>query len=89
MAAGRAGQELAEPDEISIGVFVEPAAAHDELLPEISDVRDRPAEAGEAQLQEGEENFDWRVSPTLLGRGWLRDDRHQALLIASFVNPKS
>ena len=66
LAAGRAGQELAEPDEICIGVLVEPAAAHDELLPEISDVRDRPAEAGEAQLQEDEENFDWRASPLSL-----------------------
>src|SRR5206468_12057362 len=53
LAAGRAGQELAQPDQIGIGVFVQPAAAHDELFPEIPEVSDRPAEAADAQLEEG------------------------------------
>ena len=50
LAAGGTGQELAQPDEFGIGVFVDPLAAHDEFFTEIPDVGDRPAEAGDPEL---------------------------------------
>jgi hypothetical protein len=60
---------LAQPDEIGISLFVDPAAADDELLPEIPDVSDRPAEAGEAQLEEDKENFKRRTClPVFIAR---------------------
>ena len=60
LAAGGAGQELAQPHQIGIGLFVEPAPAHDELFAEISDVSNRPAEAGDAQLEECKQHFERR-----------------------------
>jgi hypothetical protein len=51
-AARRTGQKLAERDKVGIGLFVEPAAADDELIAEIADMRDRFAETCEAQLEE-------------------------------------
>ena len=71
---------MAQPDEIGISVLVEPSSAHDELFTEVPDVCDRPAEAGEAQLQEGKEDFNGRAALTLVGLGWMRDDRHALLL---------
>ena len=47
-AAGGTGKKLAQADKIGIGVLVDPAAAHDELVAKISDVGDRSAEAGDA-----------------------------------------
>ena len=61
LAARGARQELAEADEIGIGVFVQPAAAHDEFVTKIADVSDRPAEAGDAELEEGKQNFERRT----------------------------
>ena len=58
LAARRAGQELAERDEVGVGALVEPAAPHDELVAEIAEVRDRPAERGEAQAQRGAEDLE-------------------------------
>src|SRR5690348_15529314 len=49
LAAGGSRQELAERHQVCVGRLVEPAAAHDELVAEISDVRNRPAEAGQAE----------------------------------------
>jgi hypothetical protein len=34
LAAGRAGQELTQPEEIGIDMFIDPFAPHDEFLPE-------------------------------------------------------
>ena len=62
LAAWPGRAEIAEPDEICIGVLVEPAWRTTKFFPEVSDVRDRAAEAGEAQLQEGEETFDGELS---------------------------
>ena len=56
LTARRAGQELAQCDEIGIGLFVEPATARDKLVAEISDMRDRPAEAGQTKLEKDEQN---------------------------------
>ncbi len=58
LTARRAGQKLAQRDEIGIGLFVEPAAAHDELVAEISDMRDRSAEAGQAKLEKDEQDVN-------------------------------
>ena len=77
LAAGGAGQELAQPHEIGIGLLVEPAAAHDELFAEIPDVSDRPAEAGDAQLEEDKENFERRTCLPVFSRGRVRGDRHR------------
>lgn len=45
LAAGGAGEELAEGDEVSVMGVVEPAALLDEFGTEIAEVRDRAAEA--------------------------------------------
>ena len=42
-------------------LLVEPATTNNELFAEISDVRDRSAEAGDAQLEDGQENFEGRT----------------------------
>src|ERR1019366_5517445 len=52
LAAGGAREELAQPYQIGISLFVEPSPAHDELFAEIPDVSNRPAEAGDTQLEE-------------------------------------
>ena len=57
LGAGRAGQELRQRDQIGVGLVVEPAPAHDERFVEIAEVRDRAAEAGEAETQERGEDF--------------------------------
>jgi hypothetical protein len=46
LARGRPGQELAEPDQIGEALVVEPAPPVHELLAEIAEMRDRPAERG-------------------------------------------
>src|SRR5690606_2536331 len=57
LAAGRAGQELAQGDEVRIGAVVEPAPALDELRPEVAEVGRGPAEGDEAELEEGEQDL--------------------------------
>jgi hypothetical protein len=42
LAAGGARQKLAQPHQFGISLFVEPAAAHDELFTEAPDVSYRP-----------------------------------------------
>ncbi len=56
LAAGRAWEELAQRDQFGIAALAEPAAAGDELLAKITQVRNRPAEGGEAQAQEDQEH---------------------------------
>ncbi len=51
LAARRSRQELAQANEIGKGLLVEPAAADNEFLAEIAQMRDRPAERGKPQLQ--------------------------------------
>ena len=64
LAARRAGQELAQRDDIGIAVLVEPFAALDAFGAEIAEMRDRPAKAGQTEPQKGPEYFDRRA-------GWL------------------
>ena len=66
---------MAQPYEIGICLLVEPAPAHDELLTEIPDVSDRPAERGEAKPEEDEEDFNRRTYRPIFG-GRVRDDGH-------------
>jgi hypothetical protein len=47
---------LAQRDEVCVSLLAEPAA-NDELLPEIADVSDRPAEWAHAELGESQQNF--------------------------------
>jgi hypothetical protein len=76
LAAGRAGQELAQPHQIGISLFVEPAPARDELVAEIPDVSNRPAEAGDAQSEEDKENFQSRTCLPVFSLGRVPGDRH-------------
>ena len=67
LAAGGSRQELAQTHEIGIGLLVDPMAAYDELVAEIPDMSDRSAKAGDAELEEDEQNFEgeparWSVS---------------------------
>ncbi len=61
LAGSRARQELAERDEIGIIGLVDPFAPHHQFVPEIAEMGDRPAEGGEAELQENTENFERRA----------------------------
>jgi len=49
LAAGRAGQELAQGHQVGEAVLVDPTTTLDILPPEIADVRDGPAEGGQPQ----------------------------------------
>ena len=49
LAARRAGEELTKCNEVGVGLLVEPAAAGDEFVTEISDMGDPPAETTHAE----------------------------------------
>ncbi len=51
LAAGGAGQELAQRHQVGVGTVVEPAAAGHVLVPEVAEVRHRPAERRQPQLE--------------------------------------
>ena len=57
LTAGRPGQELAQGDQVGIVLFGQPAAPGDKFVPEITQVRCRAAKGGQAQGQEGQEDF--------------------------------
>ena len=61
LAGGRTGQKLAQRHQIDVSLFIEPAPAHDEFFAEIPDMRDRPAEAADAELEENEQDFERRA----------------------------
>src|SRR3546814_3813016 len=61
LAAGRAGQELAERDEIGIAALPDPPAADDQFIAEVSEMRDRAAERRKAELQESQEHLARRA----------------------------
>jgi hypothetical protein len=52
---------LTQPYDIGVRVFVEPAAAHDELVTEVPNVRYRSTEAGNSKLQESQQDFESRT----------------------------
>ena len=52
LAARGPRQKLAQSYEISEGLLVQPAAAHDEFLAEIAQMRNRTAEGGQAKPEE-------------------------------------
>jgi hypothetical protein len=56
LAAGRTGQELAKPYNVGVGGLIKPFAANDELVAEISQVGNRPAERSAAQPQKAEKD---------------------------------
>ena len=47
LAAGGARKELAQRDEIGVGRLVQPLASNHVLVPEVAEVRHRPAEGGQ------------------------------------------
>ncbi|CUK20279.1 Uncharacterised protein [Achromobacter xylosoxidans] len=57
LAAGRPRQELAKRHQIGKSVIVEPAAAVDEFLAEIGQMRHRTAKGRQAQAQESQEDL--------------------------------
>ena len=77
LAARRAGQELAQRDEIGIGLLVEPAPAHHEFVAEIADMSDRTAEAADPQFEEDQQDLE-RGTPSSLGQGGLLGSRHRS-----------
>src|SRR3954465_9948953 len=50
-------QELAECNEIGIGLLIEPAATHNELIMEVAEMRDWFAKTREAETQEGKKDL--------------------------------
>src|SRR5438105_1784204 len=61
LAAGGSRQKLVQTYEIGVDLLVEPAAAHDELVAEISDLSDRSAEAGNAEPEKHQKDLDRRA----------------------------
>src|SRR5581483_7606163 len=68
LAARRTRQELAERHQVRIVRIVEPAPALDELGTEISEMRDRTAEAGEAEPQERQQHLAGGIAQQRLWR---------------------
>jgi hypothetical protein len=68
LATGRAGEKLAQPDKIGIGVFVDPFSPDHELVAEVADMRDRAAEAGQPELEEDAEHFQRAGTGAVNGR---------------------
>ena len=89
LAARGARCELAERDEIRVRPVVQPLPPRDEFLAEIAQVRDRPAEGGEPELEKDLEYRESRHAPGCPGsqhRFGLRHDfsrlqPHQAPMI--------
>src|SRR6185312_17535646 len=61
LAACRSRQELGERDQFREGALVEPGALDDKLAAEIAEMGDRPAEAGEAQLEKDAQDLEGRA----------------------------
>jgi hypothetical protein len=57
LAGGRPRQELAQRHQIGIGAVVEPAPPHHQFLAEITQMRDWPAEGGQAEPEEDREHL--------------------------------
>ncbi|MCY1392164.1 hypothetical protein D9M71_70260 [compost metagenome] len=57
LAAGRAGEELAERDQFDVIALAQPSAPAHELVAEQREMGDRPAERNAAQAQEDEEDL--------------------------------
>jgi hypothetical protein len=52
-----AWKKLAKRHQIGVAAFAQPLPSLDELAPEIAEMRDRTAERGQPQFQEGRKNF--------------------------------
>lgn len=61
LTAGGTGQELTKPDQIGVGMLVDPVPPYNELVAEVPDVGDRTAEAGQAEPQENPQNLQRRT----------------------------
>src|SRR3546814_8966131 len=81
LAAGGAGQELAERHEIGVAGLVDPFAAHHQLVAEVTEMGDRAAERSQPELEEGAEH--------LAGRSGMRSEEHtselQSLMRSSYA----
>ena len=66
LAGGWPRKKLAKRDEVCIGGLVEPFAAVNELVAEITEMRDRAAERRQPQLQKYRKDFGGRVRWTSL-----------------------
>jgi hypothetical protein len=58
LAACGPWQELAKPDEVGQGMFVDPLSAHDEFFSKVADVRDRAAKASQAEPDKDPQNLN-------------------------------
>lgn len=59
-ARSRSGQELTQPDQIRIRALAQPAPLLHEFRAEITEMRDRPAEAGHSQAAENPQHLQRR-----------------------------
>ena len=57
LARRGAGEELRKRDQIDIGAFAQPATALDKLGAEVTEMGDRPAKGGHAELEEDAKNL--------------------------------
>src|SRR5579871_2072751 len=78
LAARGPRQELRERDQVGIGGLVEPAPSNDEFPSEVAEVGNRPAEAGQAELEKDEEDFEGRARPDLPETSALERSAHRA-----------
>src|SRR5690606_40538165 len=65
LTAGRAGQKLAQGDQVCITALGKPATADYELVTEITQVGDGPTKGGQPRAQEDKE---YRPGPAVQGR---------------------
>ena len=61
LATGRPREELTERDEIRVRVLGEPLPLAHVLVAEVAEVRDRPAERGEAEARRHPEHLEHRA----------------------------
>jgi hypothetical protein len=53
---------LTQPNETGKGLFAKPAAPDGEFLAEIAQMRNRPAEGGQAKLEKDPKDFNRRAA---------------------------
>ena len=67
LARSRAGQELAEGDDIGVVPLAQPLAPHHEGLAKIAQMGDRAAKAGESEAEKFRADFDQALRESGLG----------------------
>src|SRR5438132_298084 len=71
LARCRSRQELTKAHEVRVGTLADPLATRDELVPEVSKVRDRPTETGASEPRKNAQHLESRALSARAGRGTL------------------